>query len=840
MAIEVKRQVHETDGDGQSQKSIGGITLRDVEIKTTLNIPESEDKGIEILLTLRRADVPGFYSFAIESFPGGDDGKWTLHCDGCVRVDVESDTFVNQSLSNSLSPVDEKALSQYVPAKRWYEAFERVGFRYGRSFQQLHYARISRDLHQAAGDVTVRDTSGLIQGESRALIHPSTVDSCLHLVTIAIHAGGHKEMPWGVVPTRIEEVTITMPESGNVGPDVTGHAVAWSDALDNRHFITNVQLTSASSRKTVLNIRNLPCVAYEAAVPVSISATENPPPAPFSTSVWKPDLSKLRPAVEMSKILSSGESAHDSLGRLVELAVYRQAVSNVLIFGSPTLEAVNAVLAHLPGSSTVKISYLGDVAPSLSQEAQGRVNICPLSSDTTSWVAELGQETFNLVIAEHSDSNTLLSLVNQEGWVLGFVSENPPPPSRAISQGQYHALPKAVQEPVSTVESHPSVLLLTFPSAEGTSSSQQDLVRSLESNGSTVTRVTLTEYSETETHSYVLVDDTDCGFFSLDRQSFDALKRVFATAIPVLWLTRGVNQGRSMTSGMASGFLRITGCTIVDLVTSAATGDFGSDTEFWLHEGVLQISRLVPNDDVNRELDDNVRLADFPSGPIPEGKPMKIRVVDGGDLGIELLTHEADLAPEDVEIRVFMLQRPSSNPWGILVTGTILRVGHHVVASAVRIQAIGVVAGDLGTVVRTSVFTIMEEVSEAINEQSLLENLSLLSKIVDLTLNKTQLHPGDHVLALPGSEMADRLVSQLAVAHGWNLAIVTSSLDEVKRFKSDPTIRGAHLVASDGIEAINKHLETKNIVAAAILAHDFVDFVARSGEDFQLLEDFFC
>ncbi|KAK1979454.1 putative polyketide synthase [Colletotrichum cereale] len=840
MAIEAARQVHETDGDGHSREPLRGVTLRDVDIKTTLNIPESEDEGIETLLTLRPAQVPGFYSFAIESCLG--DGKWTLHCDGRVRVDTESPA--NQSSPTPLPPVDEKALSQYVPAKRWYEAFERVGFHYGRSFQQLHHARTGRDLHQAAGDVTVRDTSGLVQGESRALVHPSTVDACLHLVIIAIHAGRHKEMPWGVVPTRIEEVTIANPESGSVGPDVTGHAVAWSDAVDSRHFNTNVQLASAGSRKTVLNIRNLTCVAYEAAVPVS--ATETAPPAPFSTSVWKPDLSKFSSAVETSKLLVSEGAVQDSLGRLVELVAHRQIVFSVLISGSPVVEAVDAVLARLPNSATVKIGYIGDVAPSLSQVAEGRVHLCRLSSDVTSWGSDLGQETFDMVIGDYPGPDALLSLVDEEGWVLGLISEDLPTPSGAIAAGQYYALPKTVEKPESVVDSRPSALLLTCPGAEGSSgsssSSSQDLVRSLEATGSTVTQKALTDYSAVDAHSHVVIDDTECRFFSsLDQESFDALKRLFAAAVPVLWLTRGVNQGRSMTGGIAGGFLRVlcsemaasrvvlldisedeapevVGRRAMELVTRAGTRDSGSDTEFWLHEGVLHISRLVPDGDVNRQLYDGARLADLPSGPIPEGKPMKVRVTGGGDLGLEPLVHEAALAPDEVEIHVSTSQRPSSNPWGVLVMGTISRIGDDVAASAVDKQAIGVVTGDLSTVVRTSTFTIVE-VGQAVNEEFLLETLGLLSKIVDLTLNKTQLHPGDHVLALPGSEMATGLVSQLAVAHGWNLAVVTRSPEEKQRFGSLPAFRGARLVASDDIEAIAKHLET----AAAVFAHGFAD-----------------
>lgn len=48
-------------------------------------------------------------------------------------------------------------------------------------------------------------------------------------------------MPWGVVPTHVEEMTIVLPEVGHA-ETVTGHAVAWIDTADDRRFKPHVHV----------------------------------------------------------------------------------------------------------------------------------------------------------------------------------------------------------------------------------------------------------------------------------------------------------------------------------------------------------------------------------------------------------------------------------------------------------------------------------------------------------------------------------------------------------------------------------------------------------------------
>lgn len=194
--------MHETEG-----RPFEGVTLRHMNIKTALVASDNNNnnKGLETILRLETAKSDWHIS-AVESLA---DWIWTVRCEGRIST-------VHEPVICGGTPVVEATLTHRVSGKRWYDAFDRVGFYYGKTFQQLQSVRTDRSVHQATGDVTVTESPGVMQGEYRYFLHPSTIDACLHLIIISIHDGKHKGMPWGVVPARIEEVSL-FPAGQNAG-----------------------------------------------------------------------------------------------------------------------------------------------------------------------------------------------------------------------------------------------------------------------------------------------------------------------------------------------------------------------------------------------------------------------------------------------------------------------------------------------------------------------------------------------------------------------------------------------------------------------------------------------
>ncbi|RYP10765.1 hypothetical protein DL764_000461 [Monosporascus ibericus] len=166
------------------------VEFRDIDIQKALTIPENDD-GIEVHTRLEALAGGDWYKFSVESV---SNDPWTVHSTGKIQ----------------------KQLHQQVPGKRWSRSLRRVGFSYGSNFQSMGNVRTNGRDRIAAAGVTVQTKCISIDHESRNIVHPSTIDGCLHVVIAAIHKGLHKEMPWGVVPFEAGEMVVKFPAAGDL------------------------------------------------------------------------------------------------------------------------------------------------------------------------------------------------------------------------------------------------------------------------------------------------------------------------------------------------------------------------------------------------------------------------------------------------------------------------------------------------------------------------------------------------------------------------------------------------------------------------------------------------
>jgi hypothetical protein len=260
----------------------GGMRLANIDIRKALMVPDSDD-GIEVHTRLEKdRSEDGWYTFTVESVTEHEgSGLWTLHSTGKIRREQSLD----KQGGVSDCPYKPIQLHQQVAPKRWYRSLERVGFRYGPSFQTMtqHVRANGKDRWASAG---IKVHTKQTELESRYMLHPSTIDGCLHAVIAAVHRGLLKEMPWGVVPINIEEMSVAFPD---MNLDKDGHCFAWvdADANSSRHFSGNVQLFAGSgdSSRRIMDIRNLRMISYEAALPPP--SVESAPREPYRRVEWK-------------------------------------------------------------------------------------------------------------------------------------------------------------------------------------------------------------------------------------------------------------------------------------------------------------------------------------------------------------------------------------------------------------------------------------------------------------------------------------------------------------------------------------------------------------------------
>lgn len=155
-------------------------------------------------------------------------------------------------------------------------------------------------------------------------------------------------MLWGVVPIKIEEISMRLP--GNE-TDSLGYASAWTDESSARHFNTHTQLTTKSG-ETLMEVKNLCCVAYEAAVPQHALKVEKT--KPFAEILWKPDIATLT-SRQMYQSYPEIQSEPCLFGKLVELLNYIAPLTSVFLVGQRSVDYLNILSSLLPSNTSFTV-----------------------------------------------------------------------------------------------------------------------------------------------------------------------------------------------------------------------------------------------------------------------------------------------------------------------------------------------------------------------------------------------------------------------------------------------------------------------------------------------------
>jgi len=164
-------------------------------------------------------------------------------------------------------------LRQKATGRQWYKAFQGVGFNYGSSFQGIDCIMSDPTTMDATANVPIRTESGTMKGESRYVLHPSSIDNCLQLALISIYSGVARNMTSGYVPVKAREITIRIPKTGSL--EVPGKAYARTTGKGVRSAACFVQLTAGN--QVLLDIDDLRVISYDAAVPQKPDVTTDQP-----------------------------------------------------------------------------------------------------------------------------------------------------------------------------------------------------------------------------------------------------------------------------------------------------------------------------------------------------------------------------------------------------------------------------------------------------------------------------------------------------------------------------------------------------------------------------------
>lgn len=289
MAIEAVTQLNE---DSSKPVQIHGYVLRDVSIKTALVTPD-DDNGIEIVYAMQPSlESEGeshktWWDFKVSSISG--DGHCNDHVTGTIAINARGKGQKRRPVPN---------LPQRTSGRFWNQALKDVGFDYGATFRDMNDIRSDGKNFVAGCETSLKQDSGIMVGESRHVLHPSTTDSCLQLIIVSIYAGRMNDMKCGAVPIQVDEIAIWPPTAEQVASDKAS-VFSWTDQRGFRSFVSGSKLFTQSG-DLLMDIKDMRCVAYEAAAPPRLlDATKT---QPYMRMVWKQDVDLLAFAHSLENI----------------------------------------------------------------------------------------------------------------------------------------------------------------------------------------------------------------------------------------------------------------------------------------------------------------------------------------------------------------------------------------------------------------------------------------------------------------------------------------------------------------------------------------------------------
>ncbi|KAF2968553.1 hypothetical protein GQX73_g5049 [Xylaria multiplex] len=283
MAIEAAKRSY---GEFSNPLEITGYSLRSVEIKAALRIPE-DDRGIEVIFSMQVAntttsDLPGWAHFSISTV-NSDESEWSEHCTGSIKIEVFK--------PNEVEKIDDGGDWRVVDARSWYKKFEDIGLSYGPRFRLLSKIHGDPSKMMAMAELVSCTTSDTMEGgESEYPLHPAALDATFQLGLIACHGGQVKKAHTAFVPVHMSNIFL----KNNIDQGQAHVVTARGELRGLRGAYIQLQMLNQAG-DIVLDLDNLRCISYRE--PMSSDRVNSRAfSSPFARLVWKPDIRALNKA----------------------------------------------------------------------------------------------------------------------------------------------------------------------------------------------------------------------------------------------------------------------------------------------------------------------------------------------------------------------------------------------------------------------------------------------------------------------------------------------------------------------------------------------------------------
>jgi acyl transferase domain-containing protein/NADPH:quinone reductase-like Zn-dependent oxidoreductase len=845
MAIEAMRQIAiQTFQILRIEKL--AYSLQNVKILAALAVSTQPKAEIELFTTLRPRPITlttnsqDWWDFVIISY---DAEKSTVRATGTISW------HKNQSSINNGSkfPADELELSH---PRTWYRNLARVGLNFGSNFQSIQ----SFDIPSRKDNYVSRAQTSLIRSYEDEIdqypIHPITLDAMLQATIVASCSGDPQNLQ-AKVPVAVKEILLqTQDTNSEVRPSchieamvrIQGFGIAEGDA----------DLISATG-SVVARMIGLKMVAYNGANQLGRA---KPDRCPMLRVVWKPDiyrLSALPPEVVstffQNSITSTDMNTEEFLriGTCLDWIAHKHPNLKVLELGNGDHLTTNKIISFLGGSSMFpRIQSLISGAMFPDGKLYGsQVDIQngldgPLSDNAL--VPLRTDDHFNIILmtcrsTSQSYINTHLELINQYlapdgGVLITLADENST--LRVLEQnfqimklgpntvgGQLIIAHKGQDKTQNTLPDTMAIIVVDRGNTIFTNIMAQKLSKM---SGRIVTRLSFAQVSdETIPMGSLVISLLEAETPILARSSGTDMKKIkiiTGNAAKLVWITSGdLMGGRRPDFGVVFGLSRAvmteqpslqwyvydiddiaaapeqTVQNILSILYAEKTSR-QHDFEFLQKDGIIYVSRFVPDENLNRKFRQQ-QGSELLECSLESAKPLQLDITEAGNLDtvhfkqVETPVH---LAEEEVQIS---LQTVSVNAKDYYAVGGKTETRNATctneccgVVERVGSRVTGFVPGDRVVVMAPGHFR-TSEIFPSWACQKLLDNESfdtmcslplVYSTALYALRDRANLRPGDSVLV--HSATGGLGIAAIAIARllGAGEIFVTTSTDEKKNY----------------------------------------------------------
>ncbi|KAL2195758.1 PKS01 highly reducing polyketide synthase [Corynascus similis CBS 632.67] len=343
-------------------KEVAQFRLRDMHLTTPLVLSENSSTEYSVCLrphlTANKATSSEWMEFSISSSPDGS--VLERNCNGLIAIEYRSQTSYSHAVG-----AHEKALElckRPVEIETFYRRMASAGLQYGPVFKNL--ASVKTTLNRSFGSVRIPEIGLGSAGTGKSLVlHPAALDAVIHMAFAAVvHSLSQGQPMKAMVPKSIEEVVITTGFPKDHDARISGFSTISRQGYS--EILANMTMRDDVGGQPVLKITGLCCAELAGAQMDEGSAAITR--SICSKLVWRPalehlDLDELGAFIQKAATVDTVTSSSTSkiLSELINTIHHTKSDVSVVEFintgAQPLLSTLNVAGALKTATYTIYV-----------------------------------------------------------------------------------------------------------------------------------------------------------------------------------------------------------------------------------------------------------------------------------------------------------------------------------------------------------------------------------------------------------------------------------------------------------------------------------------------------